>query len=350
MSLTSWDDTQRNLGQPVYQMMKDRINSTVPSYRMPQTGPMADADKAILNAWLDAGTPRSSDVCPAGISPDCIGPQCLPCDVTHTMRVYGSGTAEGSGVKFTVPAGPGYQNYFTFTFKNPFAPGETATANAPIIDNPTVIHHFILYGIDSSGQTHVAGWAPGGTNGVLPDDVSMILGFPSFQMQVHYFNNTSQTQQDASGVAFCTTTTPRAHLAGVFTLGNLLFSIPPNSITPVTATCSVTREMTIIGTSPHMHQIGYGFTTTHTRGGQDMGILSNIPDGDWSFDLQKHYPVIPRRVAKVGDILTTTCKYHNTTSAPVTFGLRTQDEMCFDFMTAYTDTTPMRSCSGASTP
>jgi hypothetical protein len=313
---------------------------------------MADADKAVLNAWFDANTPKSGDVCQTGTNPDCVGPQCLKnCEFSHVMKVYAGG--EGSGQKFTVPAGPNYQNYVNFSFKNPFAPGETATAQAPIIDNPTVIHHFILYGVDAiGGQTHVAGWAPGGTNGVMPDDVSELLDYPSFTMQVHYFNNTSQQQQDASGVSFCTTKTPRKYLAGIFTLGTIGIYVPPNSTANAVATCNVQRNMTIIGTSPHMHQIGYGFTTTHTRGGtlNNMGYLSNIPDDHWSFDGQKHYPMIPRRDANVGDVLTTTCKYRNPSGAAVTFGPLTQNEMCFDFMTVYPYSTQLRSCTGAATP
>src|SRR5262249_6074230 len=150
-----------------------------------------------------------------------------------------------------------------------------------------VIHHWILYGTTSTltdgsitnncqaisvGATHVAGWAPGGQNAVMDPDVGMVLDYPYFQLQIHYNNHQYADGADASGVAFCTTTTPRPNAAGIVTLGPMFFSIPGNANDyPVSSSCSNlasdgTSTMTIIGTSPHMHLLGTGFTTDHLRG------------------------------------------------------------------------------------
>jgi hypothetical protein len=262
--------------------------------------------------------------------------------------------SEGSGAKYTVLPG---QRYVNFSFRNPFRTGgayagQYVVALAPITDNKAVIHHWLLYGLDLSGsRTQVAGWAPGGTNTVLDPDVMQDLTvYTSFVMQVHYNNNTGQMQPDGSGVALCPTTQRRTNVAGVFTLGTTSIFIPPLAEAEAKATCNVQRPMTIIGTWPHMHQVGWGFRTEHVRGGFNLPDLSNIPSGQWSFEGQRQYPVLPRRQVQVGDVIRTTCSYRNARPTAVTFGENTEDEMCFDFMLVYPYGPTMRRCNGQAVP
>jgi hypothetical protein len=179
----------------------------------------------------------------------------------------------------------------------------------------------------------------------------LVLDYPYFQLQIHYNNQRYADGADDSGVAFCTTPTARQNSAGIVTLGTMLFSIPANADDfPVNSTCSNLASdgkttMTVIGTSPHMHLLGTGFRTQHMRGGTDMGDLSNVPVGTWSFDGQKHYVVNPRRQVLPGDTLRTTCYYDNPTSSAVRFGTRTRDEMCFDFITVYPYSAATKNCS-----
>jgi hypothetical protein len=276
----------------------------------------------------------------------------LPCTPSHTLTAHASGSTTA---KYPVP-NPTSDSYVCFNFKSPFARGEQATAFAPIIDDARVIHHWILYGTNSTltdgsitqncqtasvSDTHVTGWAPGGQNSVLDPDIGLVLDYPYFQLQIHYNNARYADGADASGVAFCTTTTPRPNAAGVVTLGTMLFSIPANANDfAVNSTCSNLASdgkttMTVISTSPHMHLLGTGFRTRHTHSGTDMSDLSNIALGTWSFENQHGYPVNPRRQVAPGDVLSTTCYYDNPTSSAVSFGSRTSDEMCFDFIIAY---------------
>jgi len=130
-----------------------------------------------------------------------------------------------------------------------------------------------------------------------------------------------------------------------------LFSIPANANDyPVNNTCSNLAadgktQMTVIGTSPHMHRLGTGFRTQHMRQTMDMGTLSNIPLGTWSFDDQKHYALNPRRVVMPGDSLRTTCYYDNPSPSAVGFGTRTSDEMCFNFITVYPFDKATKTCA-----
>jgi hypothetical protein len=163
--------------------------------------------------------------------------------------------------------------------------------------------------------------------------------YPYVSLQVHYNNDVHSDGADASGVAYCTTSTPRKNVAGISTLGSALFSIPPSSHEhPVTASCTTLSKdgqtITVLEAFPHMHKLGTGFRTEHLRGAEALPDLSNIPMGSWSFEGQKHY-VTNRREIRPGDNLKTTCWYNNPSSVAVKFGNKTEDEMCFNFIVAY---------------
>jgi Copper type II ascorbate-dependent monooxygenase, C-terminal domain/Copper type II ascorbate-dependent monooxygenase, N-terminal domain len=388
MSLMSYGDTQAPLVSnptlPVWQMMRTRIHSaTAP---MPPSGqpPLASAELAALDGWLGAGAPAAITTAVAcggpggadagaggnldggGLAADAgagIGPGYLPCTPNHAFTAHATGS---STARYPVPV-PTSDSYVCFNFRSPFVAGEQAIAFAPVIDDTRVVHHFILYGTNANltdgsittncagatgNDTHVIGWAPGGQNIVLDPDVGLVLDYTSFQLQIHYNNALYPDGADASGVAICTTTTPRTHAAGIVTLGKSLFTIPANANDyPVTGNCTNLASdgqtaMTVIETSPHMHLLGTGFRTQHLRGGVDLGDLSNVPIGTWSFDNQRHYPVSPRRQVLPGDRLQTTCYYDNPTSSPVSFGTRTRDEMCYDFITVYPYAGATRRCTG----
>jgi Copper type II ascorbate-dependent monooxygenase, C-terminal domain/Copper type II ascorbate-dependent monooxygenase, N-terminal domain len=374
MSLVSWADTQAPSrtapSSKIWEVMRARVHSVTSP--MPPTGqrPLttgANGELTTLDTWFAANAPARSGICgtgeagtdgstggPAdgGTTAQGIGPQFLPCTPNHLLTAHAAGS---NSTRYPVP-NPTNDSYVCFNFKSPFAPGEQATAWAPIIDDSRVIHHWILFGSTSnltdgsiSGNcispsvtgTHVAGWAPGGQNTVLDPDVGLVLDYPYFQLQIHYNNQRYADGADASGIAFCSTTTPRTNIAGIVTLGANLFSIPANADDfAVTASCSSLASdgkttMTVIGSSPHMHLLGTGFLTQHLRGGMNMGDLSNIAIGSWKFDDQRHYPIAPRRPVAPGDILKTTCYYDNPRSIAVSSGTKTSDEMCFDFITVY---------------
>ena len=228
-----------------------------------------------------------------------------------------------------------------------------------------MVHHFILYGVNSSltegsispnceatsvAGTFVAGWAPGADNIVFDPDVGLVLDYPYYQLQVHYNNQRYADGADASGFAFCSTTTPRQNAAGIVELGSMIFLIPGQAKDiPVTTSCTDLSidgktPITVYGSAPHMHKLGSGFRTEHKRGGVDIGDIVNIPLQGWSFDNQRRYDLTPRRQVLPGDTLQTSCFYTNPSALPVAFGTKTSDEMCFNFMTVYPYSAAVKHC------
>jgi len=368
----------------VYQVAATRIHDT--ANPMPPKGQptLTSSELATMDTWLAAGAPAGSGSCSPGTGGTgaggtggtsaggtggsgaagaggqvAIGPEALPCKPNYTFLAHATGS---STTPYPVP-NPTNDAYVCFNFKSPIKKGEEAIAFAPIIGDARVIHHWILYGTNTAltdgsitpncstgSSTFVTGWAPGGQNAVMDPDVGLVLDYQYFMLQIHYNNQKYADGADASGVAFCTTDTPREHPAGIVTRGTPFISIPPGAKGySTTGSCSTLAAdgkstITVVGTSPHMHLLGSGFKTTHKRGTTDMGDLVNLPLGSWSFNDQKHYTLSPRRDVNPGDVLTTTCYYDNPTSSTVTFGERTQDEMCFDFITVYPYDAATKAC------
>jgi hypothetical protein len=355
MPLTTYADLLKpapaNPSVPVWQMMQWRVNH--PTSPMPPIGqtPLTDSQQARLNAYFaqqaPSGTQTCTDLVPPGDLSSLAGPEYLPCTPNVRLKAH----APSSTTPYSVPAA--YTNtYSCFTFRNPFAAGQHAVAWAPIIDNDAIVHHWVLFGMESGTDgrvsqadecyaaggfgTTVAAWGPGGTNSVLDGDVSLGLDYPFYTLQVHYSNTTAAAQTDASGVAFCSGA-PRPNVAGMITLGSVEVNVPAGASNVVGAE-SICDELsidgtpiTIVSTSPHMHVLGRGFRTEHW--GHDD--LSYIPIGEWNFDTQKTYFKRPRRVVQPTDVLRTTCWYSNPTGRAVGYGPATSDEMCYDFLIGY---------------
>ena len=353
--------------QEVRELMRVRINSTTDPMP-PPPAILPDADRAILNAWLDGGAqPRPAGETCGGTGTDGgagtdaggplggVGPEHLPCTPSYTFTAHASGsTTEG----FPVPADAG-NLYRCFTFRPPFTDGQQATAWAPIIDDTRVIHHWILYATESTlaegtvggcnkpaDSEFLMGWAPGGGNAVLPSNVGLELPETgTLILEVHYWNVAGHTDAvDASGVAMCTTDpgAPRENEAGVLWLGSINIDIPARATghtvvgnCPSSATNLLSEPLYILGQGPHMHELGTRFTTKLFRGGDRSSeqILAHVDP--WDFNSQAFYWHDEPIRLDPGDALETTCVYDNPGDSNVSFGERTEDEMCFDFVMVY---------------
>ncbi len=354
MPLTSIEDIRKlavsDGSLAVWQKMQQRVHDSAAP--MPPKGqtPLSTAELQALDAWFAGGASSGSGACtdlqPPGDLSALAGPAYLPC----TPNVYIRAHAPGSTDKYTVPTT--FKNtYSCFTIKNPFPPGEQGLAWAPAVDNESVVHHAMLYGMQTGTDgavsaerdcyvatatgKNLAAWAPGSTNYVMDPDVSLSLDFPYLTLQIHHSNNTGSDALDETGFGFCTGA-PRENTAGILVLGSTSILVPPMAQAQAVGQCDNlsadgVTPITIVSALPHMHVIGSGFRTEHV-GHPD---LSNIPVGTWDFDTQKTYQTSPRRQVLPGEILRTTCTYANTTSAFVRFGPATADEMCYNFVTAY---------------
>jgi hypothetical protein len=365
MPLTSHDaltaPTPSDLSTPVYEMIGMRIHDPEEPMPPPTAGELTDEEKAILDGYVAdmAPTRPTGSSCgemdggmPDGGMMGGVGPEHLPCTPSHTFTAHAAGSSEPFAVPETAD-----NLYQCFAFASPFAPGSQATAWAPIIDDDRVLHHWILYRTATpqtdgavercnmpSDATFVTGWAPGGGNYVMPDDVGLELGRPDdyYILQIHYWNAAGLTDSvDRSGVAICATESPRANEAGVLWLGTPRISIPPRSsdvtITnncPGTLTSLLTAPLEVLSAGPHMHQLGSRFITEIHPGGDRGRAVTMVEVDPWDFDNQTSYPVTGM-VINPGDAIETRCTYDNTTDSTVTFGERTEDEMCFNFITVY---------------
>jgi hypothetical protein len=91
----------------------------------------------------------------------------------------------------------------------------------------------------------------------------------------------------------------------------------------------------IIASFPHMHGLGQTFRTDILRNGNENAMETLVDVPRWDFEGQRFYSHEPSVTFNPGDAIRTTCVYDNQTGAPVRFGERTEDEMCFNFVLLY---------------
>ncbi|MEM9454844.1 MAG: hypothetical protein AAGF11_11740 [Myxococcota bacterium] len=360
MPLVDYDDFQvpaeSSVARSVWEVTIDRLGDPVSP--MPPGGDMDPDDRDDLLAWLEAGAPQTESDQECEMDPEDpgepVGPDALPCTPSHTFIAH----AEDSKEPFHVPAQGADNLYQCFSFHSPLAEGTQATAWAPIIDDERVVHHWILYRTPTpqpdggvgpcnmpNDTTFVAGWAPGGKNFLMPDDVGLELGGPDdyYILQIHYHNTAQYDDSfDRSGVAFCTAEQPRPMTAGVLTLGTIWLNIPAGAeghqesgVCPSWITSLLPEPLTVIASFPHMHEIGRSFSTEILRGGDEADVepVTEVPI--YEFDNQEFYVRDEPIQIMPGDAIRTTCTYDNPYDFPVRFGEGTEDEMCFNFVMAY---------------
>ncbi|AKF07469.1 hypothetical protein DB32_004618 [Sandaracinus amylolyticus] len=340
----------------VFELVGDRIHDE--ARPMPPGEQLPAEELAVLDAWIAAGAPAgqgSTDDAGAPMQAP-IGPEHLPCEVTHEFRAHAPGAMDAP-YELAPAAG---NTTMCFAFASPFTDVEQGTAFAPIIDDPRVLHHWIIFGATAlpegiepgdawecgtalnQGSQFLQGWAPGGRNSVLPDTMGRELpGSTGFVvLQVHYWNVAGYGDvRDRSGVAMCSTQTAREHEIGTSTLGSLAIAIPPRARGhEVVGRCTpaITAPVTVVGSGLHMHTHGVSIRTEVLRGGSEADVVMLADEPHWDFNAQTGWiPPGGSLVINPGDVLRTTCVYDNPTDAPIYFGERTEDEMCFNFVSAY---------------
>lgn len=343
-----------NPAEQVLQRAMARVHDTA-SPMPPITQPPLDAPSlATLDAWLAAGAPAgTTGTCTPPPPPP--PPDTLPCTPTHTFLSHASGDETAP---FALPVGSTNQ-YMCFVWRSPFTTSQQATAWGPVIGDERVVHHWILWRTTTaqtdgfagpcnvpSNAAFLMGWAPGGGVFEMPPDVGLELregtGDEYLILQLHYNNPMGHADVlDHTGVELCTTDTPRAQAAGVLALGTTRLNIPPRSSdVSMTGTCPslltnlLSAPLHVISSGPHMHQLGRRFVTDLLPGG--TGAPENMVTIDaWNFGDQIAYTYDPPRIINPGDALRTTCTYSNPGADTVSFGERTEDEMCFNFMMVY---------------
>ncbi len=346
MSLVTWSDfqaTAQDKKSKVYQAIKERVNESDPTKRMPPASitQFTDDELATLNAWLDQSAPAGTDTCTSTAAADA-GTGLPDPDTDPSLECYKL-TAHNGDFKTPFKVGTAVDSYFNFTFAAPWKGTAYAVAFKPVIGNMAAIHHWLLFQDDSKGTpggavpsigAHpggqlLSGWAPGGEDidlrGRAPGGVGVELSDSvTYTIEFHY-NSSDPNASDASGVEICTAKDKPANIAGLSWLGYDQLLVPS---TTWTGTCDPANPGTahILVVVPHMHLTGRHMTSIINRAD---GSQDTLQDADFDFNYQRLYN--KDVTINPGDTITTTCTF----SQPMSFGESTMDEMCYLFTYAY---------------
>jgi len=380
----------------MYELARIRLNRELGTQPMPQGAPLAASELSMLNTWLTNRAPGGTaclpgagaggvgsggvgGTLPAGMGgmqytgggggqggtsnegPPAIDDQCdIPDafdplapkeegELCYDFRVHGqSGASDES--KFNVITGESYNQFY---YEIPWPDGYVATRFGQDFDNTKVLHHWLAFGQQFGlapgtvepnvlGTTLftdaelIAGWAVGGCTQTFPPNVGVALPTTGVIMvQWHHYNNTGTPQQDSTAVQICVVPeSKREHKAGITFLGTETISVPAGQMGDASGTCVNDSQgpITIIGFTPHMHEIGIHMKSVVTRTG---GSDDNVFDLPFQFDYQTNYLMNPPVVMMPGDTITSTCTYQNEAASSVGFGQSTKQEMCYQFALSY---------------
>jgi len=254
--------------------------------------------------------------------------------------------ADSSGAPFQVVP-EALDSYNCFVYDQAYDAPTQALAIYPMIDNKSVMHHWLLYtteevdiskittqcGSFAPNSMLLAGGGPGGGPWFMPKNVGLDLGKGKFILEVHYNNVGAKAATDQSGAKICTTRNLRPETAIVSWLGNQLFTIPAKATGyQVQGRCKpqVTKPIHLLRSWPHMHQLGTRMTMQLDRADGAKSMVFDVP---FSFQAQKN--VDAQVVLQPGDSLLTTCFFDNPNDYLVGVGERATDEMCNNFVIAY---------------
>lgn len=331
----------------------------------PVPNPMLDSDQVeVLRAWVEAGAPARVGEC--GDDPDAgadagsdaeadggapiLDPELDPsgCEYRMELRAHAGSADEALPNDIS----PGAEFYECFYFAAPWGEDEAhGLWFNPLIDDERVVHHYLLYGSDDLPRdagtsrrcsgTHpeaelLQGWAPGAQPLLMPEDVGMQMPRgpnAGFILEIHYNNAGGfDDAADRSGVEVCATSELQEQEAGTHWLGSEAILLLRAGEIDVLGTCTPRNEepVQILQSWPHMHRYGVHMESEILRAD---GTRETIVDVPFDFDNQVPYGV--DLVVQPGDRIRTRCTFNNTSGGLVSFGGRTEDEMCYNFILAY---------------
>lgn len=357
--------TSPGMTEQVASLVKKRIQDE--SMPMPPGSLLPENERAALSAWIDAGMPPGTD------SASCVQPTAADTvdakpPTAATMRVADDGSVcyqmrnhgqpePSDTTKYSVPPG---EQYVSFYFKAPWTEASEIVSFNTLYDNKKILHHWLLYttlGADMDGTfapgigTHIgdaaqllAGWAVGGNDVELPQDVALRLPPPGSGVMIewHFYNAGLETEMDGSAVEICLQPQgTRANTAGMTWLGTENFNgpigMPARQTSEYGGTCLPSRTgmnavdpIHIFTLWPHMHQYGRTMRSVVTRADGTQEEVFNKP---FDFNYQITYDVDIDLYP--GDVITSTCTFENTSDFSVPFGPSSDQEMCYQFAYSY---------------
>ncbi len=251
------------------------------------------------------------------------------------------------------------------------------TAFHPILGNPSIIHHIVLYRLginevpehdpamgwdcidDMGGQGDgmIAAWAPG----ALPVEFDNSKGIKVKKnerliVQMHYFHNggPQENLQDASGYSLRIADSVETEVR-MWPFGDRGFNIPAGDdnyshdydfeLPAILGQIDPDATVTVYATGPHMHVLGKSYRLWVERAGEEDICVATADK--WDFDNQVSYVFNEPIVLYPGDRIRLKCTWNNSVSNPdlihnppidTGYGERTDEEMCFAFTLLSLDT------------
>lgn len=342
-------DYDANLEGEVGSRHVDRMAFNLVNNRMPPAGtpPPVDEVRNAMVQWATCG----AQTAPAGTglrvsAPVFRSPDTAPAGLEH-FDLLANDYAVGPTVS---------DDYRCFVFDAPVTAERFIRRFEIRVDQAAVVHHVVLLRdpMRSSpntpyscfnmpeGSEYAYAWAPGQDALQFPDGGLRVAPGERYVMQIHYNNGRHlEGVRDHTGVRVFHAA-PGGTEWGMVSMGPLGFSIPPRATGTAESACTLTAGTRMLAGMPHMHTIGTDFEQTIVRASGAVDPLISLQG--WRFETELFYE-LPVTFA-MGDRIVTRCTFNNTSSRTVTSGVRTTDEMCFNF--AYvTPPPPMRFCDEA---
>lgn len=296
---------------------------------------LSDAELATIDDWIADGAQQGD---PAAAP--------TPIPTPTSIRVD---TVLTTGTNFTPVGSP--DEYRCFLVDPAIPADRYVTALQVTPGEPRVVHHMILYSLDTaqaeadavalddaspdragypcfggvgvSESRWIAGWAPGVRSSRYPTGTGVeLIGGRQAVLQIHY-NTLAGSLVDPSTKIELELETTVAKPALIALLSDNSINLPPGE---TDATAGVTYTMpanaTLHGVFPHMHKRGRTMRV-------DVNGTCAMDVPRWDFNWQQLYFYEQPIQLQSGDTIDVACHYDTTgDTAPITFGEGTDDEMC----------------------
>ncbi len=321
----------------VYELVLDRVSHETSPMPPPPNAPLSAEQIATLQGWVADGAPAGAGCAepqaeqpeqPADSLPseeeEPPAPEETPADCDYDIELrahFGNNAADDAPYRVPLER----DHYECFYFRMPWNGDAHGLTFSPLVDDDRVLHHWLLYvqegtvftdgDHDACAGRHenaslVAGWAPGGSDNVMPPDVGMHL--PSgqthmFVLELHYNNAAGHRDAlDRSGVHICATEQLRPNTAGMQWLGTERILLGGAGRHEVTGRCRPRLQgpVTILSSSPHMHRRGRHLRTEIRRASGGSDVLIDAP---FDFANQVIHPT-PETIFPGDELLTTSTR------------------------------------------
>ena len=315
------------------------------------------------NAWLGVGAVLSLCACGGGVAVEGTtgaggATSTSSSSGTPTSNAASSSSSSGAGVTTGVGGGAvdGWETLIEGDWSLPGGTEGYVCVTATMQEEvwikafrpitPEGTHHTVLtkggFGDDgvfpcdagTNGQNMIYGSGVGTNDMTMPEGVAMKLEpGDRLTLNLHLFNVNAADLSGVSGTQFQRADPDDVMYEAEGTLaGTFEIFIPPQSAGSASGRCTFSSATNVFAVGPHMHQTGTHMTVTAMPQAGSPVVLHDAP---YSFEDQLGYPVAPAMSLAAGDSVQVDCTYDNPTSATITFGDSSEQEMCFASLWIY---------------